>query len=270
MKLETWVALNVQAKRVEILERNLNALKNAMRPLDEYGIPQKPLKDSARSLYLAKERERAKLSRIPRDAGDPIYEWVKETHGVGDALFFLLGMIPPLAPTPPAYPGFPCPAAVHRYVGLHAPNGKAVKREAGKFLGFAIRLRAYATVRLIDPIIKTGGPFREVYDARKLHTLETHPPMVEEGGGCDICDEAYGKTRTKREGSQQTRERTTVAFDCANLGGIHWTDGHRHRDAIRKTAKMLLADTWAVENGRQPRVAQNRNETSSPFAAVGV
>ena len=257
MRLETWVALSVQAKRVEILERNLNALKNVMRPLDEYGIAQAPLKGTAHSLYLAKERERAKLSRIPRDAGEPIYDWVQETYGLGDSLFFLLGMIPPLSPCPPAYPGFPCPAAIHRYVGLHTVKDKAVRMERGAFLGFSAKLRAYATVRIVDPIIKNGGPFREeVYYPRKAHTLTTHPPMLDEGDGCSFCDDAYEESRKKRKASAQTRERMSVGKDCANLGGVHWTDGHRHTDAIRKTAKMVLADAWAVENQRRPRIAK--------------
>lgn len=31
-----------------------------------------------------------------------------------------------------------------------------------------------------------------------------------------------------------------------------WTDGHSHRDALRITAKAILRDLWAVENGRVP------------------
>jgi len=78
--------------------------------------------------------------------GSPLSSWVEETHGLGDALYFVLGLIPPLAPIEgmaalpdgsPRY--FPNPAKLWRYCGLHPEGGQ--KRAKGLKSGYSPGLR---------------------------------------------------------------------------------------------------------------------------------
>jgi hypothetical protein len=142
--------------------------------------------------------------------------------------------------------------------GLHVEDGKAVRRQKGKVAGFKPILRAYALYRIADPIVKVGGPYRAVYDSRKAYTFETHPEMSDD---CEFCVKALGRTKEHRAAHEYKRERTSVGFDCANVGGVHWSKGHRHADALRVTAKAVLRDLWLVAHDKAPAVQARTEET---------
>lgn len=169
-----------------------------------------------------------------------VVEHINATVGLGPAILYVTGLLPPL-------PGFQTPPKLWRYLGLHVSDGAAVRARRGELVGFSLELRAYALQRIADPIIKRGGPYRSVYDERKLRTLQTHPPMTED---CPSCMLALKKTAEHRETKAYTRVRTAPSQDCANVGGIHWTDGHRHRDAMRVVAKQVWRDVWRVAHGK--------------------
>lgn len=195
------------------------------------------------------ERVEASLKRqLPKAAlaGDmepwlaAVVSHTKETLGLGPTILYVAGMIPPLS-------DFATPPKLWRYLGLHVSEGHAVHAARGEMVGFSLELRAFALQRIADPIVKQGGPYREVYDARKLHTLTTHPPMTED---CPSCMLALKKTAEHRDSKKYTRVRKAPSQDCANVGGIHWTDGHRHRDAMRVVAKQVWRDVWRVAHGK--------------------
>lgn len=245
-------SLRLRAMQYRAAEKVLMANTQQKRVLGEVLpdialAPLNALIDAEKPIVSALGRELPKLI-----AGSPLGDWISETRGLSKSLVLLLGSMPPLNE-------FWCHSAVWKYVGLHVSDGRAVKRERGKKTGFNLILRAYAIARVATPIVKVGGPYRGVYDLRKAATLESHPPMLDDDGAlahpdCEFCDEAVGRTKALRTGRRTTRARTAPSFDCANLGGPHWTAGHRHADAQRVIAKAVLRDAWRVVRGMPPLV----------------
>ena len=158
--------------------------------------------------------------------GDPwmqaVVELVRETAGLGPAIYCVLGLIPPL-------PDFPNPAKLWAYLGLAVVDGKAVRvpmppppnnprGPAG--MHFSRRIRAYATRRIVEPIIRNmESAHRVLYDERRLHTAKTHPEWAEE----------------------------------RNKKGVLTPAGHYHSDAIRYVAKRIWRDVWNAAHGCHPR-----------------
>ena len=190
---------------------------------------------------------------------------VMETIGLSTACFVFLGCLPPMHE-------FATVSKVWKYTKLHVmPDGKAPtgtdlkelqkahkkavkageKSKDDKSPGWSPRMCAHALKRLAGPCVKMCGgedkngrplpfsPYRPVRDQRYDRTLFTHPPMLEEGAGCEFCDAAYEKRRKTGKGG----------IDCSNVGGHHWKPAHRDNDALRVTAKAILLDLWLVENG---------------------
>lgn len=95
-------------------------------------------------------------------------------------------------------------------------NGVLVRQPGESDRGLATRVRAYL---IANSIVKAGGPYRDVYDARRAATADrVH------GAPCVICG-----------GS---------AKDADAAIGQPWRDGHKHADALRVTAKRVLRDLW--------------------------
>lgn len=94
-------------------------------------------------------------------------------------------------------------------VGVAAKRRKGVKSNWSTIA----KTRAYL---IAESCMKAGGPYREVYDKRKERTVDRVHPVP-----CPQCDGA-GSTKV----------------------GTPWKPGHRHTDALRITAKEILADLW--------------------------
>lgn len=91
---------------------------------------------------------------------------------------------------------------------------------------------------IVQSVIKAGGPWREVYDARKAST--------------------EGKLHS------------TPCVRCGPKGkpaavGAPWSDGHRHADAIRITAKEILKALW-IESRRLHEPPTGGHPISDPQA----
>lgn len=236
MKPETWDLLNLRARQALLAEKAMLGMERQVEHMLEEGIPEihlMPVVESVKHL-------RGIVTKLKRECGiivkgEPVWEFVNETRGLAGASFVFLGAMPPLTE-------FAGPRKVWKYCGLHVVNGAMPRMVRGESGGFSPQLRAQAIVRLAEPCIKTGGPYRIVYDNRKHHTTTvSHPPMLEEGAGCEFCDAAYEKRRkTKKNG-----------WDCSSVGGIHWRPSHRNVDARRVMAKAILKDLWRVENGME-------------------
>lgn len=242
-----------QALGIEDMHKSLTLQMGAFVRM---GLPEAALAE-AKDAHAALKRKCDQLKRATWRAmkGEAIYDFAESVHGLGPAVSLFLGNAPELTE-------FPSPAHLWSYCGLIPGKG----RKKGQRAMYSPRLKAYAIARLAEPCVKLKGgedkngkalalsPYRDVYDARKARTTQTHPPMMEPGE-CEFCDRARSETKALRAKKNQARERTTVAMDCANVGGVHWTDGHRHADAMRVTAKAILLDLWLVENGYEPRWA---------------
>ena len=234
---------SMQARRLERAKTSLELQRGALK---RDGLPD--------ILMIGMDKAIAALKPVVRRAkrevgacvkGSPLGDWIEETHGLSNALVLVLGCMPPLNQ-------FYSPRAVWKYTGLDVQNGRAPKSAKGELLGFNRELRAFVIARVAETIIKVGGPYRTVYDVRKAHTLITHPEMLEEGEVCANCDMAWARTREIRAEHEFERERKAPSIDCAGVGGVHWTKGHRHADARRLIAKAVLRDAWCVANGRDP------------------
>lgn len=247
-------ALRLKALQVKNVEKVLNSLRNQRRSLGE-DIPDVALTALDEAIERLKPIRKKLVNELPVIVGDaPVGQWIDDTHGLAKGLILLMGILPAITDLEGG------PSALWKYCGLHVtPEGKAPKGARGQRLGFDPLRRAYALKRVADPIVKVGGPYRAVYDDRKAYTLDTHPPMLTEGGdladpGCEFCQKALGKTAEHRAEKEYSRARKAPSFDCSNVGGVHWTDGHRHADALRVLAKEVLIDLYRVCHGQAPRV----------------
>ncbi len=211
------------------------------------------MQEHADSLRRAFAKEKRAIHKTASRMYGPVCQmalFIDETHGLGDTTTTVS-----LCIGEALFSSEVTVATTRQYCGLGDP---AQKLEKGKRLPvgmrFNPRLRAFILYRIADPIIKVGGPYRAVYDARKEYTLNTHPPMLEEG--CEFCDAAYaGRKKRAQERKEQVGERARErkgGYDCANMGGIHWAKGHRHNDALRVIAKAVLRDLWRVTHGYTP------------------
>lgn len=262
-----YATLRTVAMQAANVERVLLALENQARAFKADGWPEVVFAaHQAYSAALRKERGQLMDRLLETMEGTELAAWIERTRGLGPAILFVVGMLPPLNE-------FANPSKVWKYTGLHVSDGRAPRRQAGVMAGFSARLRSYAIYRVAEPIVKVGGPYRAIYHERKARTMDSHPDMLELSGGCEFCDRARDRSRASREAKSLTRERKTVGFDCAAVGGIHWTAGHRHADALRVLAKTILLDAWRVANGYEARVGGHcllgTHDSDAPTIATG-
>jgi hypothetical protein len=248
--------LRTIAKQAENVERVVIAIENQVRAFTADGWPEAAFvwtEQQVPELRRIRARLMEQLAGVME--GTAIDVWVRKTRGLGPAVFFLLGLMPPLE-------DFPTVSGVWKYVGLHVSAGAAVRQRKGQKLGFSSRRRAYALMRIGEPCIKARSPYREIYDRRKERTAVTHPDMLKEDAGCEHCDLAYSRTKAQRAERKLERERTGVAIDCANLGGVHWSPKHRHLDALRVMTKAVLRDAFRISRGQAPLLAAEGDHTT--------
>ena len=282
MNQDVYDSLKVRARQALLAERMKTSAELQVGHMKKDGVPELALilmEDGIALWRRASEafkRESRKLCK-----GEPIYDFVEETVGLSTACFVLLGCLPPMT-------AFANPAKVWKYTGLFVtPDGRgptgsdlsALKKE-NPDAGWSPVMRAHAIKRLAEPCTKMNGgedkngkplplsPYRIVYDRRKLRTRLTHPPMLEEGDGCEWCDACYEKRRKTGK----------TGLDCANIAidgkrGHHWKDAHRHADALRVTAKAILLDLWLVENGKEAVVGGHEDldtqVSNAPLTDIG-
>jgi hypothetical protein len=251
-----YATLRTLAKQAENVERVVIAIENQVRAFAADGWPEAAFvwtSEQVPALRLIRGRLLDQLAEVME--GTSIHAWVQETRGLGRAVFFVLGLMPPLEE-------FRTVSGVWKYVGLHVSDGAAVRQRKGQRLGFSARRRAYALMRVGEPCIKARSPYREIYDRRKQRTAVTHPDMLKEGAGCEYCDLAYQRTKAQRAERKLERVRTSVAIDCANLGGVHWSPKHRHMDALRVMTKSILRDAFRISRGQAPLLAAEGDHTT--------
>lgn len=283
MKQEVFDTLKVRARQARLAERMKTSAQFQAGRMKKEGVPEMaliPIEEAIDSMKRAANTLKRECKKISK--GEPIYDFVEETMGLSTACFVFLGCLPPMDQ-------FATVSKVWKYAALHVIDGKtaggndlkAVKKEHKRLVkagerskkdkspGWSPQLKSDAIVRLAEPCVKMNGgvnkngkelpysPYRDVYDRRALRTKLTHPPMLEEGDGCEFCDACYEKRRKTGK----------TGLDCANLGGHHWKDGHRHADAMRITAKAIILDLWLVENGKEAVVGgHDRGEAHQPPA----
>lgn len=149
-----------------------------------------------------------------------IYQFKEDSFGIGPAIFCIVGLLPPL-------PNFANPAKLWKYLGLDVIDGKAPKGADAKY---SRKLKAYTIGRVVTPVITGGGPYRMVYDARKLHTITVHPE--------------WGTANSKAPKM------------------------HYERDARRYTAKRILRDLWRAAHGSPAIVDTQRYHATVGEALV--
>jgi len=150
--------------------------------------------------------------------GLPIWEqWLREVRGIGRTLAIqLIAHIQPIG-------NFANVAKLWSYSGLHVKNGRAPRRKRGEQLHQNEQLLMLAA-QIGDCFIRTGGPYRELYDRYKARDKKKHPEKVLD------ADPKTGKARLNAQG-----------------GKIYlYTDLHMHRRARRWAVKIFFSHLWQV------------------------
>lgn len=171
------------------------------------------LVDQAREMEKQAVKNLEKLMRQ-----HPLGPWVKAQRGLGDKTTArLLGIIgDPYWHTAENRPR--TVSELWAYCGLR-PGQKRRKGEQSNWSDEA-KKRAWL---LATSCVKSGGPYREVYDKRREHTEE--------------------------------RLHDTECVRCGPSGkpaqpGTPWSKGHQHADALRITSKEILKDLWKQARNR--------------------
>lgn len=238
---DVWEELTAIGRRYRLPDRAATSLVNQAKAFERSGMVSPEiafLKQQAEDLRERRTQYKKEAARLVKDTA--IYEWVENTAGLSDFTYIMLGQSSPRI----SLEDFYNPSCLWKHYGLHPKEEQNCP---------PIRT-SYATNRLVEPIIRLGeggGDLRRVYDDRKAHTMETHPPMLDEGEGCEFCDRAYAKREQTGKGG----------WDCSNVGGPHWKAAHRHQDAIRITAKEVLTNLWRIEHGQSPREGHGANDS---------
>ena len=177
--------------------------------------------------------EKAAVKEVKRQlAGIPIWErWLKHQKGVGPGMGgVIVGSFDIERQS--------TPSKMWAFAGLAVVDGRAPHPVRGQKLNYNAWLRAKLVKVLAECFIKTGSPWRKVYDDRKLYRRSQLLDV------CMAC-EGTGKSRyTKVPGA--TRE-THPCDNCKGRGGAcMWgkSDAHRDRDAKRYMIKMFLLELW--------------------------
>lgn len=143
----------------------------------------------------------------------PLGPWVKAQKGVGDkqAARLLASIGDPYWNTLHDRPR--TVSELWAYAGYDVRAGQGPRRRKGELANWSQAARMRARM-IAESIVKSGGPYREVYDARKAATegrIHVAP-----------CPQCVGSS---------------------NAGDL-WRDGHRHADALRVVSKTVLRDLW--------------------------
>lgn len=165
------------------------------------------LVDQAREMEKQAVKNLEKLMRQ-----HPLGPWVKAQRGLGDKTTArLLGIIgDPYWHTAENRPR--TVSELWAYCGLRPGQ----KRRKGVQANWSDEAKKRAWL-LATSCVKSGGPYREVYDKRRDHTGE--------------------------------RLHDTECVRCGPAGkpaqpGSSWSKGHQHADALRITSKEILKDLW--------------------------
>lgn len=165
------------------------------------------LVDQAREMEKQAVKNLEKLMRQ-----HPLGPWVKAQRGLGDKTTArLLGIIgDPYWHTAENRPR--TVSELWAYCGLRPGQ----KRRKGVQANWSDEAKKRAWL-LATSCVKSGGPYREVYDKRRDHTEE--------------------------------RLHDTECVRCGPAGkpaqpGSSWSKGHQHADALRITSKEILKDLW--------------------------
>jgi hypothetical protein len=245
-----YEALNTECKILKRTEKMVLGTERQLETFIEDGIPEVVVQANLHAIQVTRRELASRKRALPKFVKEePEGIFIEHTTGLSSAVLFLLGLLPPIIE-------FPTVSKLWKYLGLDVRDGgRSPKREKGKRAGYDSFLRAVAVVRIGDPLIKcTDSPYRRLYDNRKEYTLITHPPMEEEAGVCPFCDAARGRTKEHREASHQKRERKAEGWDCAGVGGPHWSKAHRHADARRVMVKAVICDLWRVSHGMSAKL----------------
>src|SRR3990167_8868996 len=184
----SYITLRSAALEWDTIQRARLALNNMLRAFERHERAVPPWLDDAENapggmLQLLERQEAAALRSVQRaiegeDWLVNIGTFVESTISLVPAIYCITGLLPPLS-------GFPNPAKLWHYLGLHVVDGHAPKRPTcGPICDkpdcphdrWSFALKSYAISRVVPSIIKCReSPYRAVYDARKLHTQTTHP-----------------------------------------------------------------------------------------------
>lgn len=234
-----YYLLRLQAEIVDDLERTRIANENRLRQLtrteaDSDGLERgfgmtdddpdvRRLRDLVDGLSALEHTAILNLQRSMR--AHPLGPWVKAQRGIGEkqGARLIAAIGDPYWHTAEDRPR--TVSELWAYSGYHTLPADGANVAARRVKGQKSNWSADAKMRaylIAESVVKSGGPWREVYDERKASTEgRTHAVA------CVRCGPS-GKPA---------------------LPGSEWSAGHRHADALRIMAKEILKGLW-IESRR--------------------
>lgn len=168
--------------------------------------------------------------------GTPIYGFIQSTRGLGAPTTGLVMGALSSANYIRTFDDFPSPGKLWRWFLLdvsgagEAARPQGFQRDIQDVRGGAPWRKSLVVKRVVDPVIKTAGPYRTLYEQRKAYEVERNEAGVN-------AERAAVELARKREKppSKAQRER----WESGRL-----TDAHLDLRARRYVAKRILRDLW--------------------------
>lgn len=237
-----WVTLRILSEMFYDAQQNRIALTNRL-------VSETVWPDPVLEAVDAAERSEKKLGlamrRCFRTAAPEVYQWTKDTPGVGEHLIArLLGAI-----------GDPRIAYPHHWEG----EGTArVLVQDDPYLRTVSQLWSYCGIG--DPTRKR----RKGMTADEATALgNPHAKML-----CRLLAESAmkcaGSETRKRSPYRDVYDESRATYEADR----DWTKGHCHNAALRKTAKAIIRDLWKIAPA--PDLGHERADTHAVAAEVGL
>lgn len=186
---------------------------------------------------------------------DPrVVAFAKHTAGLGDAVFFFLGLLPQWVGD------FATVSKLWAYCGLHVRDGAAPRKGQLKGGGtpgdWSPYLKAIAIKRLAEPCMKVRtSPYRAVYDTRRAHTAVTHPDWTDGHSHNDA-------QRVTAKAILRDLWRVSRGHEPLFGGDQHESDTHVGSEPTKQRPSHEAGggDHWKVADTQHRREAPARNE----------
>lgn len=190
--MSNYAELRTAAESLNDIERVRIAVENRHRAIEQGATGKAPttlLHTKADTGVLAslQHAEKLQIKNLERTIGAmPEGEWIKRTPGVGlkQGARLVASIGDPLwnEASDRARRG---PAELWAYCGLHVIDGEAPRRRKGKIANWnaEAKMRAYlvaeSCIKVVGSDTRQRSPFRDVYEARRAHTEQTHPEWTD-------------------------------------------------------------------------------------------
>lgn len=182
-----------------------------------------------------------------------VKKWLKKVKGIGPRLSGLLvANIGDIG-------RFDTVGKLWAYAGMHVIDGRAVKRAKGQKANWNAELKTTCW-KIAQSFVKTGGPYRELYDRYKARIIEREQtkgnviyqsvnnkwqPISQRALDTHPLDASHPPDEAPGEGASQ-RPIEDQSDGASPTKAPEWTLGRINNMSLRYIAKRLLSHLWLV------------------------